>query len=108
MAKLEKFRYPWPWRDEMDGKPHPKVDWEKKMKDEHEALENLLRVSSKLKPDQVVGAVLRWPRGDGYAFYIVTKEKPLTLQWVPYSDAWQVETALIKGLSKADVVGMLS
>lgn len=115
MAKLDKNRYPWPWRDRMEvrfedmktGKSPAKVDYAKEMKEEHAALIKLMDVSNNLPEGQVVGAVLSWPRGDGAAYYIVTKEKPLTLQWIPYSDAWQVEYALIKGLDKADILDTL-
>lgn len=53
------------------------------------------------------GALLRWQRADGYAHYIVTADRPLTVQHVPFLDAWTVESALIRGLTRADVIAQL-
>lgn len=67
----------------------------------------LMEKSNTLVRGEVVGGVLQFPRADGYATYLVTKEKPLTVQHIPYMDAWTVEPALIRGLTKADVLEML-
>jgi len=64
-------------------------------------------VSDNLKPGEIVGAILRFPCADGYAVYRVSKEKPLTLQHVPFGDAWQVDPALVRGLRRADVERMV-
>ena len=64
-------------------------------------------VSDNLKPGEIVGAILRFPCADGYAVYRVSKERPLTLQHVPYGDAWHVDPALIRGLRRADVERMV-
>jgi hypothetical protein len=53
------------------------------------------------------GAMLRWQRADGYAHYIVTADKPLTVNHVPFGDAWEVEAALIRGLNRAEVIKQL-
>jgi len=55
----------------------------------------------------LVGAVIQFPYADSYAVYRVTKDTPLTLQHVPYYDAWQISAAHIRGLRRADVVKML-
>jgi hypothetical protein len=55
----------------------------------------------------VVGALLQFPRGDGYALYVVTKEKPLVVQHVNIGDAWHVDGITIRGLRLADVRGMV-
>lgn len=51
----------------------------------------------------LTGALLQWQRADGYAYYVVTKNKPLTISHLPLGDAWTVEAALIRGLTEADV-----
>lgn len=115
MAKLDKRRYPWPWRDRLEARLEPrkageapeKVDWKKEFDEERAALEKLIEKSNGLTSGQIVGAVLGFPRGDGCAWYVVTKEKPLVLTWIPYGDAWQVEAALIRGLTKAGILEML-
>lgn len=71
--------------------------------------DKLLAVSDNLDLEngEIVGGLLRWQRGDGYAWYLVTSEKPLTLQHVAYGDCWTIEDALIRGLRKDDVFQML-
>ena len=51
----------------------------------------------------LVGAMLRFPRGDGYAHYVVVKDKPLTLQHIPVGDAWRVEDCTLRGINVTDV-----
>lgn len=68
------------------------------------ALDALEAKSRALEGDAVVGTVLRFPRADGYAVYLVSKEKPLTLQHVPVGDAWHADPILIRGLRKQDVL----
>lgn len=60
----------------------------------------------KLASLDLCGLALRWQRGDGYAIYVVTKNRPLTLTHVDYGDAWKVEAPLIRGLSRDDVISM--
>lgn len=49
------------------------------------------------------GVILRFPHADGYAMYLVEKTSPLTLQHIPYGDAWQIPAAHLKGLDMDDV-----
>ena len=51
----------------------------------------------------LIGEIIRFPRGDGYAQYMVWTTRPLQLIWIELGDAWQVEDALIRGLRLADV-----
>lgn len=71
------------------------------------AFEGLLAASHALPEGEVVGAMLRWQRADGYAWYRVSGAAPLSVQHVPAHDAWTVEPALIRGLSRADVLSMI-
>tara|TARA_R110000824_G_scaffold261570_3_gene450210 strand:+ start:343 stop:681 length:339 start_codon:yes stop_codon:yes gene_type:complete len=48
--------------------------------------------------------VMKFPAGDGQAMYHVVKENPLTLEWIPYGDAWQIPTAHLRGLNYEDWV----
>ena len=106
MARLASTQYPWKWREpEYD---YPTItSFEDVLKEEQAALNSLVRKSAELPPGQVVGAVLSWPVADGKAYYLVTKDKPLTLQHIPYGDAWQVDPVLIRGLRRDDVLRML-
>ena len=74
---------------------------------EQKALEALEDHAAALPPGEVVGALLRFPRGDGYALYLVTKARPLTLQWVEFGDRWQIDYPTIRGLRLADVERMI-
>lgn len=63
--------------------------------------------SDSLSGGEIVGAVLRWSRGDGYAYYLVTNDSPPTLRHISFGDEWRVEPALIRGLRKQDILDML-
>ena len=72
--------------------------------DHDKAFAALSKTSSELGTGVVVGAMLRFPVADGYAHYVVTKERPLTVQHVPYLDGYQISNAHIRGLKKQDVL----
>lgn len=86
-------------------------DFREVMKSQDEAFKKLSDASDAIDFNNpkasLKGAILQWPRADGYAVYIVTEDKPLTIAHVPYGDAWSVEPALIRGLTRADVVQQL-
>ena len=68
--------------------------------------EELQKKSSAVNIDkgEVVGILLQFPIADGYACYVVSKARPLTLQHVPISDAWQIPMAYLRGIRKNDVL----
>jgi hypothetical protein len=74
--------------------------WETK---ENDYIERLATEAKKNGTSNLLGEVIRFPRGDGYAQYLVWRTKPLQLIWLELGDAWQVEPALIRGLRVADV-----
>lgn len=47
--------------------------------------------------------IMSFPIADGKAMYKVVKEQPLTLQHIPFGDAYEVHPALIKGLDYRDL-----
>jgi len=55
----------------------------------------------------IVGLVLMFPAADGNAVYRVTKASPLTLQHVPFGDAYRVPPAHIRGLRKQDILAFV-
>jgi hypothetical protein len=57
--------------------------------------------------DGVSGEFLRFPRGDGYAVYVVVRAKPLTLVHVKIGDAWTIEGYAIRGLRLSDVQALI-
>lgn len=67
------------------------------------AFEKLQAESDALPEGDVVGALVMFPYADSYAIYRVVSAKPLRLYHIPYSDAWHVSAATIRGLRLADV-----
>jgi hypothetical protein len=101
MAQLSKYAYPMPTRQ-------PGENWRTHSDREMDALADFQAKSNALAENEVVGGLIRFQVADGYAYYLVTKESPLTLEWVPFGDNWQVSAPTIRGLRKADVLGMLA
>jgi len=70
---------------------------------ERKSLQKYEKESDALLEGQIVGGVVQFPVADGYAIYRVSKEKPLTLQHIPYCDAWQIPEAHMRGLTRKDI-----
>jgi len=51
----------------------------------------------------LVDVVVRFPIADGFAHYIVTADRPLTLQHIPVGDAWTIPEAHLRGLRAQDI-----
>lgn len=66
-------------------------------------LGQLQATSDALPEGAIVGGLLDFPRGDGKAFYLVTSAKPLTLQHVPFGDAYRVDPVTGRTLQVLDV-----
>lgn len=100
MAKLTGVLTPFP-KFEFSGN-----DWEKSMKAQNEALEELQRKSDTLPEGEVVGAVLSFQVADGYAMYLVTKAKgnSIELKHIPFCDDYSIAAAHIRGLTKQDAL----
>jgi hypothetical protein len=64
---------------------------------------DLLDKEAALPDGTYEGVILRFPFADGYAFYVVSKVRPLTLQHIPYGDAWHIPEAHLRGLNMTDV-----
>jgi len=80
-------------------------DWMAEHKRTQVLLDKLYARSNKLDPwaKDLTGAMLRFPIGDGYAFYQVVKTKPLQVMHISYGDAWRVDDIMIRGLRLDDV-----
>jgi hypothetical protein len=77
-----------------------RVDWEA----ERIAYMKLKAAEAALGPDEIAGVLMEFPRGDGQAAYLVTKASPLTVSLLDFGDCWTVEAALIRGITKKDVL----
>ncbi len=98
----------------LDSKPVP-GDWrvsgalgytdEEKLEKTEYALHQLLLISESIDLTKtLVGVVVKFQVADGYAYYRVSKDRPLTLQHIPFCDAYQVHSATIRGLTRDDIV----
>lgn len=99
MAKLAEEPYPGfdvDWSD-------TSTSFQDKLNQEEEKLDELMKKQPKHDAKDLKGAILRFPVADGYAIYIVTQHKPLTVQHVPAGDAWAVDNATVRGLNISDV-----
>jgi len=94
----------------LDNKPYP-GDWD--MRDDESfddwvaRGEVMLREICSKQPrhdaKDLTGAIVRFPAPDGSALYVVSKDKPLTLQHVPVCDAYRADYRMIRGTTRSDV-----
>jgi hypothetical protein len=52
---------------------------------------------------ELIGEVIRFPRGDGTANYMVFRTKPLSLLHIPLGDAWDLPDYQMRGLRVKDI-----
>ena len=81
-------------------------DYDKYMKDQDAAMVKLEAESDRVMSSDsgsVVGFIMSFQVADGYANYRVVKATPLQLELIPYSDAYQISAAHIRGLNMDDV-----
>lgn len=52
----------------------------------------------------VIGKVVQYPIADGYAQYMVVKEKPLQLVHLSVGDGYQIPDAHLRGLKLSDII----
>jgi hypothetical protein len=74
---------------------------------EREYIDKLATKARKNGKSPLLGEVIRFPRGDGYAQYLVWRTRPLELIWLEVGDSWSVEEALERGLRLTDVHSMV-
>ena len=91
------------------GSIHPdfKIDYsapyQEQLELEEKWLEKVKEGYRKLAKGDLVGEEVRFPIADGYARYMVTKQRPLTVVHLEVGDAWQAHGPTIRGLNLADV-----
>jgi hypothetical protein len=93
MARLSNMSYPGDW-EFAEGTDIN--EYFKKQDAQYAAI-----IAAQPAPDSpsLVNALLSFPRGDGYALYVVVKDKPLTLAHVPMGDAWDVDECTLRGVT---------
>lgn len=101
MAKV--YRSPIPYIQDYS------TDFREWQKQDEEYLTQLVELAKKNRPNSdLIGEIVSWPRGDGYAQYMVWNTRPLELVWLEIGDAWSVEDALIRGLRLKDIENMIA
>lgn len=80
-----------------------RAGWDKQLEAEQAWTERLKEWCRERGQGELAGAEWRYPRGDGYALYIVFTERPLALIHVATGDAWEIDDITRRGLRLADV-----
>ena len=102
MAKFDKMKYP--GFNKLQGETFDAC-YKRTVK----AMRDLEDKSAQINPSvSIVGALIKFPYADGFAYYIVSQDKPITVQHVPYGDAWQADPVTIRGIDKSTVVEQLN
>lgn len=80
-------------------------DWMAFYDAQDKKLQELIAISDKMDyknpKASLVGSIVAFGVGDGGAYYIVTKDKPLTLAHLPFGDAYQAAWPTINGVTAA-------
>ena len=65
-----------------------------KMKEQDKLMNDIQELAKKEKT--LLGRVIKFPRADSYAIYIITKinKKTVGLAWVDYCDGWKIDGAV--------------
>jgi hypothetical protein len=94
MAKVSDQPYPGDWELDFSN-----AYWQKKSEEQEKRLAAIIAAQPTPDNPSLVGACLRFPRGDGNAFYVVVKDRPLTIAHVPVGDAWQADECTLRGIN---------
>lgn len=81
----------------------PNEDFMAYLERSRKLLKDLEDKEAALPEGKYEGVILSFPYADGYAMYLVQKTSPLTLQHIPFGDAWQIPAAHLRGLNLDDV-----
>lgn len=99
MAQLTKLHCPGDWNF------HPGEDSNVYFARTKKLLNDLCKEAEKVDENvSLIGAVVKWSVADGYAFYRVVKDKPLTLQHIPYGDGYMIPQAMMRGIRREDIL----
>ena len=95
------------WQHPGDWEKHDGEDYMDFIKRTGVAFNLIAAKADKVPAGKYVGAMVSFSIGDGAAYYILQKEKPLTLLWIPYCDRYQADPILLRGLRLSDVKKMI-
>lgn len=88
--------------------PAPKPNFKnydhvKEQKREETWLKKLAKRCQQANKGEYVGQIVTYPRGDGYAQYMICSEKPFVLIHLPVGDNWRADAVWERGVRLADV-----
>lgn len=99
MAKVVPCKKPdiWAFDDTEMSKPQ-------QQRKDYKTFEKLCAASDKVDlSKRVIGCVVGFPYADGHAFYKVLNDNPLTLEHIPYGDAWRLAAYSEAGILEDDI-----
>jgi hypothetical protein len=99
MARLRKQPFDWPFT--LSTAPD-NTDYRLLMSAETKAMNALHDLADSRPAGEIVGRLAVYPAADDGAYYICVKDRPLTVAWIPYCDAYHAPAAWIRGLRKED------
>jgi hypothetical protein len=82
-------------------------NYDEQQRREQNYIDTLAAMAKENGKSDLLGQIVRWQRGDGYAEFMVWNTKPLELIHLEIGDAWDVEEALIRGLRISDIKEMI-
>lgn len=98
MAKLSPKPYPGNWDLDFTAE-----DLNAEFAKQDAQLDRIFANQPALDEQSIVGACLEFPVADGKAFYVVIKDKPLTIAHVPVGDAWHIDECTLRGINASYV-----
>lgn len=75
------------------------LDWKERNRIQDENREALRKELRKECDGEYVGEIVRFGVADGYAQYMIKKERPLQLIWLIDGDSYQIHPDMIRGLT---------
>lgn len=94
------FKPPFDFDDFRDAEGH--FDIKAEIAAEEKWLEELKAELRAKNPGDLVGEEVRWSAADGYARYVIVKQRPLTLGHLALGDAYQTYGSTIRGYRLKD------
>lgn len=87
---------------EFSNKYADSSDHQKYFAEEWAIEDRLFKISNNLPEGELIGFIMTFPVGDGYALYRVVSTKPFKLEHLALGDAYSIPDAHIRGLKLED------
>ena len=97
--------------EQYDGLPdydRDEDEYREYIEKEKAAFDELVENAPESPEEGIEGAMIRFPRADGYAHYRVVGTDPLQIQHVPFGDGYAIPAAHVRGLREEDVIRQMT